>query len=65
MTVGLSLNNLAGSRKVVKMMCRLGHCASFHTTKETENEMTTEATKIVKAKPFEISLNTSTTIGVA
>ena len=46
-------------------MCRLGHCASFHTTKETENEMRTEATKIVKAKLFGISLNTSTTIGVA
>ena len=60
MTVGLSLNSLTGSRKVVEMMCRLGHCASYHTIREIENEMTIEATKSVKVRPFGISLKAST-----
>ena len=47
------------------MICRLGRCSSSHTTKEIENEMTTEATKSVKATPFGISLNASTATDVA
>ena len=65
LAVGLSLNSLTGSRKVVEMMCRLGHCASYHTIREIENEMTIEATKSVKARPFGISLNASTASVVA
>ena len=37
LTVGLELNSLTGSRKVVEMMRRLGYCASYNTTKEIEN----------------------------
>ena len=48
LTVGLSLSSLTGSSKMVEMMCRLGHCASYHSIKEIENEMATEATKSVK-----------------
>ena len=33
-------------------MCRLVLCASYHTIKEIENEMTTDATKRVKATPL-------------
>ena len=65
MTVGFSLNSLTGSRKVVEMMCRLGHCASYHTIREIENEMTIEATKSVKATPFGMRLNASAVTGVA
>ena len=65
MTVGLSLNSLTGSKKVVEMMCRLGHCASCHTIKEIENEMTIKAANSVKATPFGMSLNASTATGVA
>ena len=65
LAVGLSLNSLTGSRKVVEMMCRLGHCASYHAIREIENEMTIEATKSVKARPFGISLNASTASVVA
>ena len=50
---------------MVEMMCRLGHCASYHTIKEIENEMTIEATKSVKATPFGMSLNASAATGVA
>ena len=65
LTLGLALNSLTGSRKLVEMMCRLGYCASYHTTKEFENEMTIEATKSVKATPFGMSLNASAATGVA
>ena len=65
LTVGLSLNSLTGSKKVVEMMCRLGHCASCHTIKEIENEMTIKAANSVKATPFGMSLNASTATGVA
>ena len=57
--------SLTGSRKVVEMMCRLGHCASYHTVTEIENKMTIKATKSVKATPFGMSLNASTATGVA
>ena len=50
---------------MVEMMCRLGHCASYHTITETENEMTIKATESVKATPFGMSLNASTATGVA
>ena len=39
------------------MMCRLVHCASYHTIKEIENKMTIEARKSMKATPFGMSLN--------
>ena len=59
LTVGLALNSLTGSSKVVEVMCRLGHCASYHTIKEIEIEMTIEVTKSLKATPFGMSLNAS------
>ena len=61
----LALNNLTGSRKVAEMISRLGHCANYHTIKKIENEMVVEATKSVKATPFEMSLNASTATGVS
>ena len=56
LTLGLALNSLTGNRKVVEMMWRFGYCASYHTIKEFENEMTIEATKSVKATPFGITI---------
>ena len=52
---------MTGSKKV----CRLGHCASYHTITENENEITIEATKSVKATPFGMSLNASAATDVA
>ena len=45
-------------------MYRLGQCASYHTIKEIENEMTIEATKSVKAIPFGMTINASAATGV-
>ena len=47
------------------MMWRLCYCASYHTIKEFENEMTIEATKSVKATPFGMSLNATAATSVA
>ena len=50
---------------MVEIICGLGHCASYQTIKESENEMTIEATKSVKATPFRIGSNASAASGVA
>ena len=50
---------------MVEIICGLGHCASYQTIKEIENEMTIEATKSVKATPFRIGSNASAASGVA
>ena len=43
-----------------------GHFARYHTVKKTENKMTIDGTKSVKATPFGgMSLNTSSATGVA
>ena len=43
--LGIALKSLTGSRKVIKIMNRLGHCASYHTREEAETEATSESTK--------------------
>ena len=43
--LGIALKSLTGSRKVIKIMNRLGHCASYHTREEVETEATFESTK--------------------
>ena len=43
--LGIALKNLTGSRKVIEIMNRLGHCVSYHTVKEIEKEATFESTK--------------------
>ena len=65
MTVDLALNSLIGSRKVVEIMFRLGHCASYHKTKEIEDEKIIEAMKSVKATLCGMGLNASPATGVA
>ena len=43
--LGIALKSLTGSRKVVEIMNRLGHCISYHTIEEIETEATFESTK--------------------
>ena len=40
--LGIALNSLTGSRKVIEIMKRLGHCASYHTIEGIETEATFE-----------------------
>ena len=64
LTVGLALNSLTCSRRVVGMMRRLDRCTSYYTVKEIENKMAIEVTKSVKATPFRMSLNASAATGI-
>ena len=50
---------------MVEMLCRLGHCASYHTIKEIENEMAIDATKSMTATSFGMSLSASAATGIA
>ena len=43
--LGIALKSLTGSRKVIEIMNRLRHCASYHAIKEVETEATLESTK--------------------
>ena len=51
LVIGMTLKSLTGSRKVVDMMNRLGHCVSYNTTEELETELTFEANKDRNATP--------------
>ena len=41
----MALKSLTGSRKVIEVSDKVGHCASHHTVQELETEMTFEANK--------------------
>ena len=43
--LGIVLKSLTGSRRVVEIMNRLGHCISYHTKDEIETEATFESIK--------------------
>ena len=43
--LGIALKSLKGSRKVIEIMNRLGHCAIYHTIEEVKMEATFESTK--------------------
>lgn len=63
--VGLVLKSLTGSRKVIEMLNRLGHCVNYHTVQEIETELTFEAAKATKNTPFGMSLSRDCGTGVA
>ena len=41
----MAIKSLTGSRKVVDLLNRLGHCTSNSTVEELETKLTSEATK--------------------
>ena len=51
LTLGLAIKSMSGSRKIVEILNRLGHCASYHTVEELETELTFEANKDQKTMP--------------
>lgn len=54
--VGMALKSMTGSRKVIEMMNKLGHCASYNTLEEIETELTFEATSENTVTPNGMSL---------
>ena len=55
--LGIALKSLTGSRKVIKIMIRLGYCASYHTIEELETEATFKSTKQNLLTPLGMKLN--------
>ena len=45
------MKSMSGSRKIIEILNRLGHCASYHTIEELETELTFEANKDKKTLP--------------
>ena len=43
--LGMVMKSLAGSRKVIEILNRLGHCVSFNLVEEIETEFTYAANK--------------------
>ena len=60
--IGLAMKSLTGSRTVVNILNRLGHCASYNTIEELETELTfatdKESTKLPEGMSQEASLAT-------
>ena len=63
--LGIALKSLTGSRKVIKIMNRLGHFASSHTIEEVEREATFESTKRNLVTPLGMKRNPRCGTGVA
>ena len=61
----MAIKSLTGGRKIVDLLNRLGHCASYSTIDELETELTFEATKGKRLTTNGMSLNPANNIGVA
>ena len=51
--LGLAIKSLTGSRKVVEILNRMGHCVNYSTVEELETELNFEANKTVKKHHLE------------
>ena len=61
----IAIKSLTGSRKVVEVLNRLGHCVSYSTTEELETELTYEANKTNDVTPFGMDRSPDSGVGVA
>ena len=61
----MAIKSLTGSRKVVGLLNRLGHCASYSTIEELETELTYEAAKEKRLTRNGMRLNPANNIGAA
>ena len=63
--LGLVMKSMTGSKKVVEMLNRYGHCVSYTTTEEIETELTFSVTTASKISPQDMQLNPSLCTGIA
>ena len=63
--LGLNLKGMTGSRRVIEMVNRMGHCASYHYISEIETEMTFQAGKETNAIPYGMVPTADCGLGVA
>ena len=63
--LGLAIKNLTGSRKVVEILSRMGHCVGYSTVAKRETELTFEANKKSKETPFGMKTTPEFNTGIA
>ena len=61
----LAIKSLIGSRKVVEILNRMGHCVSYSTAEELETQWTFEANKNSKEIPFGMKATPEFNTGIA
>ena len=63
--LGITMTSLTGSRKVIEILNKLGHCVSYHTVEEIDTEMTFEANKEGALTPHGMTFNPLLGTGLA
>ena len=63
--IGLALKSLTGSRKIIEIMNRLGHCINYHAVEEFETELTYSITSQTLSSPDGMKLQKDLCPGVA
>ena len=63
--LGLAIKSLTGSRNVVEILNRMGHCVSYSTVGELETELTFEANENSKETPFGMKTTPEFNTGIA
>ena len=63
--LSVALKSLTGSKKTVRLMNKLGHCASYTTEEELETELTIEANKNDDVTPFGMERSADSGMGCA
>ena len=48
---------ITDNRKVLELLNKMGHCASYHTVQELETELTFNANKSIRSTLFGMTLN--------
>lgn len=63
--LGITVKTLTGSRKLIEVLNRLGHCTSYHTVEETETELTFHAHTSENMTPYGMKLRPELGTGIA
>ena len=63
--LGMTMKSLTGSRKVIEILNKLGHCDNYHSAEEIEIEMTFEANKEGVLTPHGMTCNLVLGTGLA
>jgi hypothetical protein len=63
--LGIALKSLTGSKKVIQILNRYGHCPSYNTIQELETELTYEANKNMEISPYGMKKGNELGTGIA
>ena len=63
--LGIAIKSMTGSKKIIQILNRFGHCASYSTIEEIETEMTFAANKDGHLLPYGMSTDSDLGTGVS